>query len=285
MSSDLNDSPVSEETLAATDESQIETVQDSATEEIESESQTGSTVQDENSEDSDTESDKPKKGFQRRIEKAKAQARAEAQAELNYWKQVAIQNGVKAPETQHAAVNNEKPLMSQYSSVEEFAEAIADWKIDQRLTQREVAKEQSKVATSYTARVTEFLKTTPDFHEVLNDASDVPMSPEIGEVCMESDVGPKLAYYLANNIDEVERINALPQGRRYVELGKLEAKLADAGASTKKTVVSKAPAPITPVTGSKKGAATNSNLYETAASMDYKDFAKARAAQLAARKK
>ena len=279
-----NNSPT-EEVLAATDESQIETVQDSATEEIVLETTDNTTTEDNGSEDAEHE-DKPKKGFQRRIEKAKATARAEAQAEIEYWKRAAIQNGVQPPETQQVQQpSTSKPTFDQYGNVEAFAEAMADWKIEQKLAQRERVQVQNTVANTYGQRVQEFIKTTPDFHDVLNDASDVPMSPEIGEVCLESELGPQLAYYLANNIDEVERINGLPQGKRYVELGKLEAKLTSAGAQVKKVAVSKAPAPITPVSGTKKGVAVNSNLYESAANMDYKDFAKARAAQLQAKKK
>lgn len=281
-----NNSPT-DEVQAATDESQIETVQESATEETVLETTDNTTAEDNGSEDAEHD-DKPKKGFQRRIEKAKATARAEAQAEIEYWKRAAIQNGVKQPETQQtyqAPISQAKPAMSQYSSVEEFAEAMADWKIEQKLAQRELVQTQNTVANTYGQRVQEFIKTTPDFQEVLNEANDVPMSPEIGEVCMESEIGPQLAYFLANNIDEVERINGLPKSKRYVELGKLEAKLTAAGAVVKKVAVSKAPAPITPVSGAKKGVTVTSNLYESAANMDYKDFAKARAAQLQAKKK
>lgn len=274
-----NNSPT-EEVLAATDESQIETVQDSATEETVLETTTNTTAEDSDSEDAEHE-DKPKKGFQRRIEKAKATARAEAQAEIEYWKRAAIQNGVKPPETQNVQqVSYEKPTFAQYNNVEEFAEAMADWKIEQKLAQREIKQTQTTVANTYGQRVQEFMKTTPDFHDVLNDANDVPMSPEIGEVCLESELGPQLAYFLANNVDEVERINGLPASKRYVELGKLEAKLASTGVETKKIAVSKAPAPITPVSGAKKGVTATSNLYESASSMNYKDFAKARLEQL-----
>jgi len=225
---------------------EIENNQESATGENESKDQSDSVVQDEDNEESDTEvseDKKPKVGFQRRIEKAKAKAREEAQAEIEYWKKAAM-GKTQAVEDPVQTVSSDKPKFSDYNDVEAFAEAMADWKIESKLSEREQKTRVDKVHNSYQDKVKEFVKTTPDFHTVLEEANDVDMCAEILNTVMESDIGPQIAYYLGNNIDEVERINDLPAHKRLIALGKLEAKLE--GQSTKvvdKKVVSKAPSP------------------------------------------
>lgn len=245
-------SPAPEATAATGQEevtnvaTEFENNQESATGENESADQSDSAIKDDDNEDSDTEvseDKKPKVGFQRRIEKAKAKAREEAQAEIEYWKKAAM-GKTTAVEEQVQTVSSDKPKFSDYNDVEAFAEAMADWKIESKLSEREQKTRVDKVHNSYQDKVKEFVKTTPDFHAVLEEANDVDMCAEILNTVMESDIGPQIAYYLGSNIDEVERINDLPAHKRLIALGKLEAKLE--GQSTKvvdKKVISKAPSP------------------------------------------
>jgi len=242
------------EAIAATGQEEVTNVatefennQESATDENESADQTDSAVQDEDNEEHDTEvSDekKPKVGFQRRIEKAKARAREEAQAEIEYWKKAAMGKDPVAQTQPAQTVSVDKPKFSDYNDLEEFAEAMADWKIDVKMAEREKRSSADKVHISYQDKVKEFVKVTPDFHTVLEDASDVDMCPEILNTVMESDIGPSIAYYLGKNLDEVDRINGLPSHKRLIALGKLEAKLESTSTkAVEKKVISKAPSP------------------------------------------
>lgn len=87
-----------------------------------------------------------------------------------------------------------------------------------------------------------------DFEELVSDP-DLPITQAMAEVLAESDVGADLAYYLAKNPKEAERIARLPAVSAARELGKLEAKLPTLTAPA----VSKAPPPVTPTKGAAGG--------------------------------
>lgn len=87
-----------------------------------------------------------------------------------------------------------------------------------------------------------------DFEELVSDP-DLPITQAMAEVMAESDVGADLAYYLAKNPKEAERIARMPAISAARELGKLEAKLPTLAASS----VSKAPPPVTPAKGAAGG--------------------------------
>lgn len=204
---------------------------------------------DETNEDAEGEK-KPKRGFDKRIAKEIAR-RTSAQQEAEYWKKVALERGTPQPA---AAGTQEvpKPKFADYNDIEAYTEAVTDWKVEQKLQaslqQREQQSAQRSVEQSYNERVAAFVKVQPDFQEVLA-ASELQISKPVTDLIFESDVGPAIVYYLAENEEETERINKLSPARQLAEIGKIEAKLAVPRAAEKK-IVSKAPAPVKPVTGS-----------------------------------
>jgi hypothetical protein len=66
----------------------------------------------------------------------------------------------------------------------------------------------------------------------------------MAETIRASDAGPDVAYYLGSNPKEADRISKLPAFLQAKEIGKIEAKVANAP-PVKRT--SAAPSPITPV--------------------------------------
>lgn len=214
------------------------------------------TTQDEGGQDDTTDdgdessSKKPKKGFEKRIAK-EISRRTQAQQEAEYWKKVALERGTSP---QPAAVGTQeapKPKFADYNDIETYTEALTDWKMEAKLQaslqQRDKQTAQQSLEKSYNARVQEFVKVTPDFADVLA-ASDLQISQPVTELIFESDVGPAIAYYLAENEAETERINKLSPARQLAEIGKIEAKLT-APVADKKKKVSQAPAPVKPVQG------------------------------------
>lgn len=73
---------------------------------------------------------------------------------------------------------------------------------------------------------------------------NVPITGEIVELAMDSDVGPELVYHLGKNPQEAARIAALPPKRQAVEIGRLEARL-----TAPKPVIAPPPDPVTPISG------------------------------------
>jgi hypothetical protein len=140
----------------------------------------------------------------------------------------------------------DKPKFSDYNDIETYTEALTDWKLEQKLAQQEQKTKAKTVADSYNDRVKEFSKSRPDFQEVIA-SSDLSISDPVKELIFESDVGPALALYLAENEEEAERINGMSIVRQVAEIGKLEDKLS--AKKVDKKVVSKAPAPVSPIKG------------------------------------
>jgi hypothetical protein len=111
----------------------------------------------------------------------------------------------------------------------------------------------------------------PDFHDVLA-ASDVPMTSIMQQAIMESENGPRLAYHLATNPADAERIAGM------TPIGAVRALTLIEEGLKKPVAVSKATPPITPV-GSK--ATSIKSLLDV---KDYDEFSKRRAAQIAKRR-
>ena len=200
-----------------------------------------------------------KSGFEKRIQRLNSKADAAA-AEAAHWKAEALRNHQQEAPTKQ--VDTSKPTLAQYGNdLEAYTDALTEYKLEQK----EQVKKQSSVFDNYNKRAEEFKKSTPDFADVLEDANDVACAQEIHTACLDSEVGPQLAYYFAKNIDEVERINKLPAHRRLIEIGKLEDKLSKKSeevVKTKKVV----PAPATPVKGSgTPGSTSPKSIYEMSA--------------------
>jgi hypothetical protein len=168
--------------------------------------------------------------------------------------------------TQSDAGNVDKsegqPQLEQFDSYEKYQGAIARWEAKQvyaaerKAEQERIQKEQSEakhrelVQTQH-QRVLEHQsklnsiseeaeKKFPDFHEVAF-ASDVQITPLMGEAILESDKPDELLYHLGKHKEEALRISKLSPSKQLLELGKLEVSLSK--------VKSAAPPPIDPLTG------------------------------------
>ena len=230
----------------------VETEQNSGVAETEVES-TNSTEahedaegSEENGSDSEAESEKPKKsGFEKRISKEVAR-KNDALREMEYWKKVALERQSEPQRAEPVAQAAQKPVFTDYNDLEAYTEALTDWKLEQRFTEKEQKSKAATVVKNYNDRVTEFSKVRPDFQEVLAN-SDLVISDPVKELIFDSDVGPAIALHLAENEELAERIKGMSIVRQVAEIGKLEDKLTQK--KVDKKVVSKAPAPVSPIKG------------------------------------
>ena len=80
-------------------------------------------------------------------------------------------------------------------------------------------------------------------------SSDVVVSDQVRDAILESDVGPRILYHLAENPDIAEKISKSSLITALREIGKLEAKFEKTEPKEVKPVAqkSKAPAPISPL--------------------------------------
>ena len=182
--------------------------------------------------------------FERRLDKAYRQrAEAQARAEL-LEKELAALKQPKAPEGE--------PKLEQFDyDPEKYAAAKAEYAKSQagkdfEAKQRADAGKQSqqKLISAWEEKVERGADKYDDFNDVVGDLQ--PNNPLI-QAIMDAENGEDIAYHLGKNPKEAKRIAELSPVSQVREIGKLEAKLLSTPEKPK--APSKAPAPITPLTG------------------------------------
>lgn len=148
-----------------------------------------------------------------------------------------------------------KPTQDQYQSYEEYVEALTDYKLEQRELQMAEkarawhAQEQERQRLAgWEQRVGEYKQTAADFDDVLLAADHITLPPALQQAIVESETGPALAYALARDPRELERIAKLPPLAAVRALGAFEARILDKEKPAPKQAapppVSKAPPPV-----------------------------------------
>lgn len=123
----------------------------------------------------------------------------------------------------------------------------------EQLQQAQAKAEQDALVSTWAERRQKAMEQLPDY-EAVAERDDVQITPPMAEAIMRSDNGAEVAYHLGKNPDEAARIAKLPSiGMQLFEMGKLAATLAKPAAPA----VSRAPAPIVPLTGAREIATTS----------------------------
>lgn len=220
--------------------------------------------------------DKPKGkgGFQRRIDKLTAKIH-ELEGRL-----ATPAAQPKAEETKPAAPQD-KPKLESFDSYDAYVEALTDWKLEQREKARREAEAKDKAEAEVQAKLSTWEQSQKaarekhdDYDDALESVAHIKVPREIQRAIVESDQKAELAYHLAKNPGELERIVALEPLKAAIEIGKLEAKLTQPPAEPKPRVSAapKPPKPVTPV------ATPTKTIYDAD---DYQAYRKLRMAELA----
>jgi hypothetical protein len=218
-------------------------------------------IADQNAEPAPADKDQPKVDhdkIQRRIDKLtreKYQSRGEVEA---LRKEI---ESLRSQQTQRQETKaTGAPRLEDFSNLDDYVAAKAEHVADQKLAkafeerdskQRESSQQNTEAqrAAAWEKSMIAAAKEIPDIAEVIESA-DAPLTRAMAEAIMESEMGPRVAYYLAQNPEEAERLAGLNPVSVARAIGRIEAKL-ESEAATKK---SSAPKPAEPV--SSRGAAT-----------------------------
>ncbi len=216
----------------------------------------GETAEESDTEENSQEQPKRKGGWQRKIERA--------EREIETLKaQLAAKPAVTEPnkaETKPVAAElpkfdeSTKPRLEGFGSLEEFSEALTDWKLSQRdfnLAQDQVkAKAQTEYETAiarWNQRQADAKQEHSDYDDVLASVNDVKLTPAHQKILVDSDLGAELAYQLAQDPKELKKFASLEPLAAARFLGKLEAGFETPSEPITKT--SNAPRPIRPIGG------------------------------------
>lgn len=193
------------------------------------------------------------------ITKQREEARKEAQREREARE--ALERQLEELKQQAQPVKatpvEEEPQPSQFADAFEYAKALAEYTADKRieaLKQEEAAakaaQERQKVIDSWANRVEEAKSEMPDFDDMVASSSVV-VSDAIRDAILESDVGPKILYHLAENEEVAQKIAGMSERAAMREIGRLEARFEKSKetkeADTPPVKRSNAPAPAKPI--------------------------------------
>ena len=184
---------------------------------------------------------------------------AKQEAEQARIKMQELEQELKAIKSQAAPKQeqsrDEKPRPDQFIDAFEYAEALADWSAENavmRARQEDVEKkiqaERAIVIETWNKKLEATKAELPDFDDMVA-SSDVVVSDQVRDAILESDVGPRILYHLAENQELAEKISKSSLITALREIGKLEARFEKTEPKEVKTVAqkSKAPAPISPI--------------------------------------
>jgi hypothetical protein len=188
-------------------------------------------------------------------EEARQEAQRERQARVDLEQRLAALEQQRQPQQQ--SYIDQEPQPSQFADAFEYAKALAEFSTEKALAERDrqvaQAREQEaqqKIIQSWAQKVQDAKAELPDFDDLVA-SSDVVVNNAVRDAILESDVGPRILYHLAENNDLAKKIASLNPNAALREIGKLEAKF-EVKTETKQTapvVRSKAPAPIQPIRG------------------------------------
>lgn len=205
--------------------------------------------------------DKPKKAnpkLEKRfseLSKARDQARQEAQREREARE--ALESRLRALEQQaspQAQDNSGKPNPENFDDAFKYAEALAQYEARRIINeeraneaQAKIAEEQSKKLATWAERVSKAKEEFEDYDEMIN-SSDVSIHNVLQDAIIESEVGPKILYHLAENEEYAKKFASMPLPQALKELGKLESRYGDSKEEKPAAIrKSKAPPPISPI--------------------------------------
>jgi hypothetical protein len=156
-----------------------------------------------------------------------------------------------------------KPDPQQFQDVNEYSQALEEWTTEKVTLEREKAEFEARVtahrqqiAKSWAERQAATRIEIADYDAKIA-ASTVSVSNAVQEAIIESEVGPKILYHLAEHPDFAEKLGKMTITSALREIGKLESKFEGGKQETQAAAkpiaeISKALPPITPLRGANK---------------------------------
>ena len=207
---------------------------------------------------------KPNPKLERRfseITKQREAAREEAKREREQRESLEarlkeLESRVNPPAQAEADELGQEPKPEQFSDMYEYAKALAEYTADKKLMERDNQEKARKAAAEQEARfktwadrVNAAKTNLPDFDDMVQ-SSDVRVSDPVRDAIIESENGPQILYYLAENSEFAKKLADMSVVSAVREIGKIEARFIKEAPEVKPVAVkSKAPAPINPLRG------------------------------------
>jgi hypothetical protein len=134
---------------------------------------------------------------------------------------------------------------------ENRVQSTASNAVEKRLAAERAERAQREALTSYQQREADFIKSKPDYVEKVTrgaDRGDWECTVDMAKAIRRSDIGPEIAYYLAEQPDKASVIARLDPDDQRIEIGRIAGRIEAIKASVPPPV-SKAPPPAPRLTG------------------------------------
>lgn len=185
-------------------------------------------------------------------------AREEVERERDYWREQAMKSGKpdQEPPSQKEGPTGEPTLEEFDFDTSKFIKAHYKWQREQERVEEDKRRQQEEAQKrhkTFQEKEQAFAAAHPDYEDVAK-AEHVPITKEMAEAIIESDEAPAIAYYLGQNLEEAAAIAQMSPLAAARAIGRIEAKLSAKPAAQTPAVpaktVTKAPEPITTLSGS-----------------------------------
>ncbi len=229
---------------------------------------------------------KPKNGSQRRIDEL-TWHRRNLERDVEYWRTLAMQGQrppqAEQPQEKPTKQNAPKKLADFEYDEEKYAEYLTDYAAERAAERLEEKRSKKETEESRKQRFEKFKDLESKFRTEVEDYEDVAhyarIDNHVAELVMDMDEGPRIAYHLGKNPDLAKKLNSMSASSAAIELGRIDAQLANERTQAKTKPVSKAPPPASTIN------ATEPAVEKDPSTMSDAEFAKWRKKQIAARKR
>ena len=200
--------------------------------------------------------DKPRGGFQRRIDELTRNWREE-QRRVDALTQALLQQRGQPPqpEAPQPAQPAKLPTLEEFGYDEakyqaaliEYADKRASETVEKRFAEYERQRAEQARAETFVGRAREYAQANPDFMDVLQSPT-LPISESVQDLAKDLENGPELIHWLVKNPQEADRLMRLPERLQAFEAGRIADRLESKKSAAKPAapaapVVTKAPPP------------------------------------------
>jgi hypothetical protein len=195
--------------------------------------------------------------FQKRLAREKRKLQREAEEEVQ--KRVNDHLSRQPQQAQPTPAPTGAPKIDDFPAYDDYVRATARWEAKEEMRQEREKENQTKAqreaqtqAENWKQRESKAMDKIDDYEEVadLNRLRrEGALNPAMAQAIIGSEFGPELLYALGKDTDRAKQIANMNPADAIRALGRMEAKF-EAPAKTEPTE-SKAPAPLTPVSGAK----------------------------------
>lgn len=179
----------------------------------------------------DSQDPKRKPGAEARISEL-TRFRRDAERDRDYWREQAMRTTPASPATAQPEAPKKAPTLADYDYDEaKFSEAFAKHvsaetarQVREDLRKEETERTQRERKDTFVKREKDFATKHTDYEELTRDPS-LPITKTMVELVEETENGPGVLYYLANNRDEAAHIARMDERSAARAIGRIESKL------------------------------------------------------------